>query len=185
MPYRKVGNDYLLDGRLISSKMVISLDGAFIGSVSPGGNVTDFEAQTIGFVKANGYVYNENNQIIGQIVRSGFAFDNNGKYIGFVTYNGEIVNKDDLVGRMRADGRIADAKGEIIGFAVDLAATATDLEGRYLGRLCPAAVWLRRVKLSDRSVRAGTVINKDGKIIGRLVNAGPVFNFRGALRAMR
>ena len=181
--YRKVGNDYLLDGRLISSKMVISLDGAFIGSVSPGGNVTDFEAQTIGFVKANGYVYNENNQIIGQIVRSGFAFDNNGKYIGFVTYNGEVVNKDDLVGRMRADGRIADAKGEIIGFAVDLAATATDLEGRYLGRIMPGGSLAQAREVVGQVGPRGTVINKDGKIIGRLVNSGPVFNFRGALRA--
>lgn len=181
--YRKVGNDYLLDGRLISSKMVISLDGAFIGSVSPGGNVTDFEAQTIGFVKANGYVYNENNQIIGQIVRSGFAFDNNGKYIGFVTYNGEVVNKDDLVGRMRADGRIADAKGEIIGFAVDLAATATDLEGRYLGRIMPGGSLAQAREVIGQVGPRGTVINKDGKIIGRLVNAGPVFNFRSALRA--
>lgn len=181
--YRKVGNDYLLDGRLISSKMVISLDGAFIGSVSPGGNVTDFEAQTIGFVKANGYVYNENNQIIGQIVRSGFAFDNNGKYIGFVTYNGEVVNKDDLVGRMRADGHIADAKGEIIGFAVDLAATATDLEGRYLGRIMPGGSLAQAREVVGQVGPRGTVINKDGKIIGRLVNAGPVFNFRGALRA--
>lgn len=181
--YRKVGNDYLLDGRLISSKMVISLDGAFIGSVSPGGNVTDFEAQTIGFVKANGYVYNENNQIIGQIVRSGFAFDNNGKYIGFVTYNGEVVNKDDLVGRMRADGRIADAKGEIIGFAVDLAATATDLEGRNLGRIMPGGSLAQAREVIGQVGPRGTVINKDGKIIGRLVNAGPVFNFRGALRA--
>lgn len=181
--YRKVGNDYLLDGRLISSKMVISLDGAFIGSVSPGGNVTDFEAQTIGFVKANGYVYNENNQIIGQIVRSGFAFDNNGKYIGFVTYNGEVVNKEDLVGRMRADGRIADAKGEIIGFAVDLAATATDLEGRYLGRIMPGGSVAQAREVIGQVGPRGTVINKDGKIIGRLVNAGPVFNFRGALRA--
>lgn len=181
--YRKVGNDYLLDGHLISSKMVISLDGAFIGSVSPGGNVTDFEAQTIGFVKANGYVYNENNQIIGQIVRSGFAFDNNGKYIGFVTYNGEVVNKDDLVGRMRADGRIADAKGEIIGFAVDLAATATDLEGRYLGRIMPGGSLAQAREVVGQVGPRGTVINKDGKIIGRLVNAGPVFNFRGALRA--
>lgn len=181
--YRKVGNDYLLDGRLISSKMVISLDGAFIGSVSPGGNITDFEAQTIGFVKANGYVYNENNQIIGQIVRSGFAFDNNGKYIGFVTYNGEVVNKDDLVGRMRADGRIADAKGEIIGFAVDLAATATDLEGRYLGRIMPGGSLAQAREVVGQVGPRGTVINKDGKIIGRLVNAGPVFNFRGALRA--
>ena len=181
--YRKVGNDYLLDGRLISSKMVVSLDGTFIGSVSPGGKVTDFEAQAIGFVKANGYVYNENNQIIGQIVKSGFAFDNNGGYLGFVTYNGEVINKDNFVGRMRADGRIADAKGEIVGFAADLAATATDLNGRYLGRIMPGGRLAQAREVVGQVGPRGAVINKDGKIIGRLVKAGPVFNFRGALRA--
>ena len=181
--YRKVGNDYLLDGRLISSKMVISLEGEFIGSVSPGGSVTDFDAKTIGFVRANGYVYNENNQIIGQIVNSGFAFDNNGKYIGFVTYNGEVVNKEDVIGRMRADGKIADSEGEIIGFAVDLAATATDLEGRYLGRIIPGGNLAQAREVVGQIGARGTIIDKNGKIIGRLINAGPVFNYRGALRA--
>ena len=84
---------------------------------------------------------------------------------------------------MRADGRIADAKGEIIGFAVDLAATATDLEGRYLGRIMPGGSLAQAREVIGQVGPRGTVINKDGKIIGRLVNAGPVFNFRGALRA--
>ncbi len=84
---------------------------------------------------------------------------------------------------MRADGRIADAKGEIIGFAVDLAATATDLEGRYLGRIMPGGSLAQAREVIGQVGPRCTVINKDGKIIGRLVNAGPVFNFRGALRA--
>ena len=181
--YRKVGTDYLLDGRLISSKMVISLDGNFIGSVAPGGNVTDFEAQTIGFVKANGYIYNENNRIIGQIVRSGFALDNNGEYLGFVTYNGEVVNKGDVIGKIRADGNIANAKGEIIGFSVDLAATATDLEGRYLGRVMPKGVLVKAREQVGKVGSRGIITDKDGKVIGRLTQTGPVFNFRGALKA--
>lgn len=77
----RVGQEYVLDGRLISSKMVVSQSGEFIGSVAPGGNVTNFDAVTIGFLKTNGNLpYNENNQIIGSIVRSGYALDNNGKY---------------------------------------------------------------------------------------------------------
>lgn len=57
--YRRVGQEYVLDGRLISSKMVVSQSGEFIGSVAPGGNVTNFDAVTIGFIKANGFAYNE------------------------------------------------------------------------------------------------------------------------------
>ena len=181
--YRKVGTDYLLDGRLISSKMVISLEGNFIGSVAPGGNVTDFEAKTIGFVKANGYVYDENNRIIGQIVRSGFALDNNGEYLGFVTYNGEVVNKGDVIGKIRSDGNITNAKGEVIGVSVDLAATATDMEGRYLGRIMPKGILAKAREQVGKVGPRGIITDKDGKVIGRLTQTGPVFNFRGALKA--
>ena len=62
----------------------------------------------------------KNNQIIGSIVRSGYALDNNGKYLGFVTYNGEVVNKGAVAGRMRADGLIVDTAGNLIGSTVDL-----------------------------------------------------------------
>lgn len=181
--YRKVGNDFILDGRLISSKMVISLEGEFIGSVSPGGTVTDFDAKTIGSVKANGFVYNENNVIIGKIVKSGFAFDNNGKYIGFVTYNGEVTHKEDLIGHMRADGNIADTKGNIIGFAVDIAATATGLDGNYLGRIMPDGNIAKvREKIGTVGAR-GIVVDNEGKTIGQIVKSGPVFDYKAALKA--
>lgn len=181
--YRKVGNDYLLEGRLISSKMVISLEGEFIGSVSPGGNVTDFDAKDIGFVKANGFVYNENDVIIGKIVKSGFAFDNNGKYIGFVTYNGEVTNKEDLIGRMRADGNVVDLKGNVIGFAVDIAATATDLNGKYIGRIMPNGNIAKARETVGTVGARGIVADKEGKIIGQIVKTGPVFDYRASLKA--
>ncbi len=181
--YRKVGNDYILDGRLISSKMVVSLAGDFIGSVSPGGNITNFDAETIGFIKANGYAYNENNQIIGSIVKSGYAFDNAGKYLGFVTYNGEVIQKEGLIGRMRADGNIADTEGNIIGFAVDIAATASDLNGRYLGRIMPGGSIAKARENVGIVGPRGTVLDNDGKIIGRLIRTGPIFDYRAALKA--
>jgi hypothetical protein len=65
--YRSSGNDYILDGRLISSKMVVSQEGEFIGSVAPGGNITNFSALTIGFIKANGFAYNENKKALENI----------------------------------------------------------------------------------------------------------------------
>ena len=33
--YKKTGDSYVLDGRLISSKMIVSLEGRFIGSIAP------------------------------------------------------------------------------------------------------------------------------------------------------
>ena len=135
--FRRIGGDYSLEGRLISSKMVISNQGEFIGSIAPGGAVTNFEGQTIGHIKANGFVYNEGEKIIGNIVRNKYALDDFGRYLGLVTYNGEVVNRNDIVGKMRADNMIVNDRGEVIGSTVDIAATATDFSGAYLGRIMP------------------------------------------------
>lgn len=172
--YRRVGQEYVLDGRLISSKMVVSQSGEFIGSVAPGGNVTNFDAVTIGFIKANGFAYNENNQIIGSIVRSGYALDNNGKYLGFVTYNGEVVNKNNVVGHLQADGLIAGDNGELIGYVVDFAATATDLNGKYLGRIMPEGKLARSRDIIGSVGARGITYAADGTVNGKLIQAGPV-----------
>lgn len=179
--YRRVGEDYILDGKLISSKMVVSVTGNFLGSVVPGGEVSDFDGKTIGRVKANGYVYNEKNEIIGHIVKSSFAFDNFGRYLGYVTYNGEVINKGKSLGRQRADGAISDTKGNIIGFALDIAATATDLQGKYIGRIMPGGTLARAKETIGQISARGDVIGTDGKINGRIIASGPVFDYHAAL----
>lgn len=180
--YRKVGNDYLLEGRLISSKMVVSLQGEFIGSVSPGGQVSDFNSQTIGKIKANGFVYNDQDQIVGKIVKTGYAFDNSGYYLGFVTYNGEVVDGGKVVGHMRADGKIADLTGKIIGYSVDFAAAATDLKGKYIGRILPEGNLARAKTISALVGARGVVFSADGSTLGQIAATGPVFDYKGHLR---
>ena len=180
--YRKVGADYILSGRLISSKMVVSQQGEFIGSVMLGGQVSNFDSEVIGRIKANGYVYDNQNQIIGHIVRTGYAFDNNGYYLGVVTYNGEVVNGEQFLGRLRADGNIVDLENKIIGYSLDIAATATDLKGKYLGRLMPEGN-LARAKTTTALVGAkGVVVGTDGNPIGQVSEAGPIFDYKGSLR---
>lgn len=179
--YRRVGDDYLLDGRLISSKMVVSLNGDFLGSVVPGGEVSDFDGKTIGFIKANGYVYNQNNEIIGHIVKSSYAFDDFGRYLGYVTYNGEVINKGKSLGRQRADGAIIDGKGKVVGFALDIASTATNLQGRYIGRIMPGGTLARAKEYSGQVGARGDIIGTDGKISGRIISSGPVFDYRASL----
>lgn len=179
--YRRVGEDYLLDGRLISSKMVVSLDGDFLGSVVPGGEVSDFDGNNIGFIKANGYAYNEKNKIIGRIVKSGYAFDDAGRYLGYVTYNGEVINKGKSLGRQRADGSLVDSNGKIFGFVVDIAATATGFDGKYMGRVMPDGL-LSGAKNNVGQIGArGEIITSDGKTVGQLISEGPVFDYRAAL----
>ena len=180
--YRQVGNDYILDGRLISSKMVVSLSGDFIGSVVPGGEVTDFNSEVIGRIKANGFVYNDAGEIIGKTVSSGYAFDNSGFYLGLVSYNGEVVNNNKVVGRFRADGMISDIGGAVVGRSVDLAATATDLNGRYLGRLLPDGNLAKGTASNGLAAARGQITDAAGNVIGNLISTGPVFDYKGELK---
>ncbi len=180
--YRKIGDDYTLDGRLMSSKMVVSLQGEFIGSVNPGGQVSDFDAKIIGSVRANGFVYNDQNRIVGRTVSSGYAFDTKGNYLGIVTYNGEVVDGEKLVGRIRADGLIVNADNAVIGNSIGITAAATDFRGRYLGRLLPEGR-LARAKETIAQVGArGNIFNPEGEIVGRIIRTGPVYDYKGSLR---
>lgn len=180
--YRKIGPDYILAGKLMSSKMVVSLQGEFVGSVMLGGQVSDFDSEIIGRIKANGYVYNDQNQIIGHIVNTGYAFDNNGYYLGFITYNGEVVRGNKSVGHIRADGYVADSENKIIGYRLDFAATATDSKGKYLGRIMPDGNLARAKSVTSFLGPRGLVSGADGNPIGQISATGPVFDYKGALR---
>lgn len=181
--YRRSGNDYTLDGRLISSKMVISATGDFIGSVTPGGRVSDSDGKIIGAIKANGFAYNDSDKIIGRIVKTGYAFDLTGKYIGFVSYNGEVVHKGKNIGRLQIDGNIADTNNQIIGFMTDLAAVATNANGRYLGRIMPEGKIAQGRNIIGQIGPWQRVFGTDGQELGRVASGGPVFDYKGNLLA--
>lgn len=182
--YRHSGNGFVLDGRLISSKMIVSPDGQFIGSLAPGGRVTNFNSQVIGTIHANGYAYDEKNKIIGKVVTNGYAFDNTGNYLGLLTYNGEVIRNGDVVGKVRADNKIVDLQNQVIGFKLDIAATAADLQGKYLGRLVPDGQIFQGRDAVGKVGARGFVFNADGEIIGQIIQAGPVFDYMGNLAAL-
>ena len=177
--YRKIGQDYVLDGKLISSRMVVSTSGNFIGSVVPGGQVTDFNSETIGYIKANEYVYDTKNAIIGRLVNTGYAFDENGEYIGLISYNGMILNDGNVVGRVRADGRVANNSGAIIGDTIPFSAIAVDKNGRYLGRVNPNGEVNKDTSVIGRIGTRGYVFDKNGDMQGGIVSTGPIYNYKG------
>lgn len=182
--YRKADKETILEGRLLSNKMVVSLNGDFIGSIGPGGKVTGFEGKIIGTVHANGYVYSDTHQIIGRMVKSLYAFDNKGKYLGLVSYKGDVVKENAVVGHLRADYKIVDDQNAVIGFSVPLNSVATDLQGKYLGYLIPEG---KIVKSAQRIIGTlgarGAVFDENGKMIGQIAGTGPLFDYFGRLKA--
>lgn len=180
--YKQIGGASQLDGRLISSKMIISENGKFIGSIVPGGKVTDFEGKKIGNIHANGLAYAEDGKIIGRVVNSGYAFNDKGEYIGYVSYNGEVINKDKVVGYQQIDGRIGDTEGNTIGYSVDMSATLNDSKGNYIGRLMPEGkIALAREIIGQLSVR-GIGKDKEGKTLGQINISGPIFDYQGKIK---
>ena len=182
--YRQADSGYVLEGKLISSKMVVSLEGAFIGSVAPGGQVTDFDGAMIGRVHANGYVYDGSANIIGRTVKTAYAFDNSGAYFGLVSYDGDVVLNGKSVGKQRADGKIVNLKGEVVGFKVELNAVAVSTEGRYLGYLAPNGQILKnKGEVVGFVGPRRTVKNKSGEVIGQIAEKGPIFDYLGRVKA--
>ncbi len=174
--YRRSGDSFIPDGRLISSKMVVALDGHFIGSLAPSGKVVDFEGKEIGNIHANGYVYNSSGAIIGGLVNSGYAFDMTGNYMGIVSYNGTIVKDEQAIGYYRPDGNIVNDKDTVIGYFVPMTATATDLRGRYLGRLIVGGDVVNGGNKVGKVKADGYVYDDKNIVIGELVKTGPVFD---------
>jgi len=181
--YRRAEGSVVLEGRLLAAKMVVDLAGQFIGSVAPGGQVSNFEGEIIGRVHANGYVYDNGSKIIGRVVKGGYAFDNQGAYLGLVSYNGEIVSKSKIVGKLRADGLVSNLKGEVIGFSLPLSSVALDDKGQYLGYLVPEGKVVRGTSELGVVGPRGIVVDKKGKTIGFIAAAGPVFDHLGRLKA--
>ena len=181
--YRQTDHAYKLDGKLISAKMVVSLSGDFIGSVTPGGQVSNFENKFIGKLHANGYVYDASNKIIGRTVKTAYAFDERGQYLGFVSYNGEVLNQGKTVGKMVSGDKIADLKGNIIGYTVDINAVALDNEGHYLGYIAPNGEIRKGPEVTGYIGAKQTVQNATGQIIGTIASNGPIFDYLGKLKA--
>lgn len=179
--YRRSGDEYILDGKLISSKMVVSEEGKFIGSLAPTGAVINFEGKEIGQIHANNFVYNTQGRIVGKLVHTSYAFDLSGKYIGIVTYNGEVSQNGRIIGHYRSDGNIINEKGVVIGFAVEISATAADKKGNYLGILDPNGNILKGRKVVGTIGARGYVYKNDQKI-GEIIQSGPMHDTLGKLR---
>ncbi len=177
--YRKENKDYILDGRLISSRMVISTGGNFIGSVVPGGQVTDFNSEVLGYIKANEYVYDNQNSIIGKLVNTGYAINENGEELGIVSYNGVVIKEGKSIGKIRADGRIVGNTGSVIGSELPFTGVAADMQGNYLGYMNVNGQIAKGSSVIGKVGSRGFVFDKDGDVKGKIVKTGPIYNYQG------
>lgn len=172
-----------LIGRLITSKMIISSTGKFLGSIAPDGKVVDLKKNAIGKIHANGFVYNADEVAVGHIVENGYAFNLDGSYMGTVSYNGDVINKGTTVAQTTFGNRVINKDGSIIGFTINLAATANAPDGKYLGRLVADGIVVKGRDIVGKIGASGDVIDAKGEVIGFINQTGPVFDYLGQQRA--
>lgn len=171
-----------LIGKLISSKIVITPAGKFLGSIAPDGKVIDLNKNVVGNVHANGFVYNADGNTVGHVVENGYAFNFEGSYLGVVSYNGDVLDKGSVIGTAVVGNRIIDKSGAIVGFTIKPAATANTLDGKYLGRLVGNGNIVKAQEVVGKIGAAGNVIDNRGQVIGIMNATGPIFDYLGNVR---
>jgi len=172
-----------LIGRLLSSKMVIDTSGKFLGSIAPDGRVVDLNKNVIGNIHANGFAYNPDGNILGHIVESGYAFSFDGTYLGTISYNGDVLDQEKVVGSAVFGNRVLGRDNSLIGFTVSQSATANTLDGKYLGRLVANGNIVKARDVIGKVGASGNIIDNKGTVIGVLNAVGPVFDYLGRARA--
>lgn len=171
-----------LIGKLMSSKMIITPTGKFLGSIAPDGKVIDLNKTVIGNVHANGFVYNADGNIIGHTAENGYAFNFEGSYLGVVSYNGDVLNKGKIVGTAVSGNKVIGKDGTVLGFTIKQAATANTLDGKYLGRLVENGNIAKAQEIIGRIGASGNVIDNKGQVIGLINATGPIFDYLGNVR---
>lgn len=179
----KTDRKITLAGKLISSKMIVSSLGKFLGSIGPDGKVVDLKKNAIGTIRANGFAYNADGDAIGHIVENGYAFNFDGSYLGVISYNGEVTDKGEAVALTTFDGRVINKEGTVIGFSVNLAATVNDLNGKFLGYILPGGSVAKGRTIVGKIGASGNIINDKGQVIGLINSRGPIYDYLGELNA--
>lgn len=172
-----------LAGKLIPSKMIVSSLGKFLGSIGPDGKVIDLKKNVIGAIRANGFAYNADGEAVGHTVESGYAFNFDGSYLGVVSYNGEVIDKGEVVAVTTFDNRVVNKDGSVIGFSINIAATVNDLNGKFLGYVLPGGSVVKGRTVVGKIGASGNVINTKGQIIGLINSRGPIYDYLGELSA--
>ena len=172
-----------LVGKLISSKIIISNQGKFLGGIAPDGKVIDLQKNFLGKIHANGFVYNDDGKSIGHIVENGYAFNLDGSYLGVVSYNGEVINQGAVVAQAVFGNRVINKNGNVIGFTISTSATFNTVKGKYLGRIIADGLVVKGRNVVGKIGASGNVINSKGEVIGLLNHTGPIFDYLGNVKA--
>lgn len=164
-------------GKINKKGPIFDYLGRLKANSSVNGYVTNIDGSALGYMQKN-IAFNYKGQEVGKILSSSLVFDNVNQYIGTSGISGTIV-KDDTVYTISPYGYVFDNNGDIVGHSLSSFGVYTP-KGNVLTYVSANGdsqnVALNKISKLDSM---GNLIDKDNKVLGRIITDTYVTNFIG------
>lgn len=157
-------------GILTQNGLVVDAEGNLTGKVLRKGAVVDHAGQFVGHVGADGFIYNGGDAtglFVGptnfvfntdlttnaRLLPEGLAVSSDGKVLGWTTFDGSIVNSEQLIGSVTLNNRVTDADNKLLAGYVPFGAPSLQEDEKMCGVVN----------------ELGSVVSATGKAVGSVV----------------
>lgn len=156
----------------------LDVNGNVIGHVDENGVVRDFNGNIIGTVDENGAIRALGTEIIGRSINKNLLpITPEGKILGTINNRGEIINQQQVVGKMQPSGLVTDIAGNRIlarGINPGIVVNWGCDYGAHLDK--DGVVRRDGIDINARVYADGTVWSDTGKFMGTSIKTGSVYN---------
>ena len=178
-------------GMLSQNGLVIDAEGVVIGRVARKGTVVDSMGHFVGHVSSDGFIYNgaeTTNMFVGpgnfafnadftktaQLLSEGIAVEPSGKVLGWTTFDGSIVNSEQVIGGVTLNHRVQDGSGNVLAGFVALGAPSVQEDEKMCGIVNEQGQVISAIDRAIGVVSAPDYVVQNNVITGRL-NANSFF----------
>ena len=177
------GNIIDEDGNIIghqgeASAYAYDTNGNVIGYVDDKNIVRDFSNNILGIADKNGNIHGFGLQVVGRMINKNLLpITPDGRILGVVNNRGEVVNGQQVVGKMQPSGLVTDVSGaRILAKGVN-PGVIVNWGCNFSARLDKDGVVRRdNAETTDRVYADGTVWSTEGKFEGVTIKTGSVYD---------
>ena len=176
-------NDGSVSGTVVPFNVAVGENCSVLGTVHPDGTVRDTQGTLKGTVTTNGLVKGSHLlQILGRVLPQGLVTDHC-RVVGQPRYDGRIINaRGEIVGCVNPDKSAQNMSGEKIGGLVQAGGMVITQEGELMGRVMPDGyvVGMDGVQVGC-ALFDGRVLDQNGTQIGCVFERGVILDENGNL----
>lgn len=139
-----------LIGRVLRKGPVVNDAGQFIGHVGSDGFIYDGGEETGLFIGPGNLAFNTDLTTVARILPEGLAVSSAGKMLGWTTFDGSVVNSEQMIGAVALNNRVVDADSKVIAGFIPLGAPSLHEDEKMCGIVN----------------ETGSVVSVTGRVIG-------------------